>query len=166
MSSGADVTCRCPPQATGPRCERILPCASPSLPCLNGGSCSPLTGLCLCPFNATGERCETTMPCGPPGSSGAVGSSNPCFNGAICLVVSAPLAPGGVGFRCVCPPTHTGALCEGVVAALCSPTMCVNGGTCREPTTAATSQVQAAWQGAAVLIYACHWPLSVVVCLF
>ena len=138
MSSGAEVTCRCPPQASGPRCERLLPCASPALPCLNGGSCSPLTGTCLCPLNATGERCETSLPCG-----GLPSASGPCLNGGVCLMVSAPLGQGGVGFRCVCPAAYAGVLCETSLAALCTPGACLNGGTCVQSASSGVAQVSA-----------------------
>lgn len=108
-------TCVCPPEYTGPDCEKSLHSCDVR-PCLNGGACVQDEGrelACACPEGYDGARCETRrLTC----------SDQPCRNGGTC-----ELRPSG--YACVCPLGYAGADC-GLEADPCAANPCRNGATC------------------------------------
>lgn len=106
------------PSLPGPRCTREDSCVSS--PCANGGSCSPGNGgkyTCNCPKGYQGHRClNDTNECAI--SPGLCSNRGECVN-----------TPGS--YHCVCPMGYTGRHCETPYVP-CSPSPCVNGGTCRQ----------------------------------
>lgn len=93
-----------------------MPAASPTCPCLAGGSCVATAGppgwTCTCPGGRTGARCELALePC----------ASAPCRNGGRCI--------GGSGWwACECTPGWTGDTCA-TRAPVCTPA-CPASATC------------------------------------
>ncbi|XP_033648099.1 uncharacterized protein LOC117307452 isoform X2 [Asterias rubens] len=89
-----------------------------SSPCLNGGTCSPVTKpSCLCPGGYWGDICEF-------GNSDC--ESAPCKNGASCQPFST-----GPGVHCVCLSGFYGQYCETHMSLGCKThEECLNDGTC------------------------------------
>ncbi|XP_032890012.1 slit homolog 1 protein isoform X1 [Amblyraja radiata] len=111
--------CTCPHGYQGKRCESpINGCISN--PCENGGTCHIKEGQsgafwCTCPEGFLGNTCTTNIDdC----------EGNVCENGATCL-------DGVNNYTCLCPPEHTGVLCEEPVD-LCAPELnpCQSGTKC------------------------------------
>uniref|UniRef100_A0A8C8SMG2 Notch receptor 3 n=1 Tax=Pelusios castaneus TaxID=367368 RepID=A0A8C8SMG2_9SAUR len=95
-----------------------LPDACANNPCANGARCTNWNNRfnCTCPPGYQGRNCRTDVDeCRAPGV---------CHHGGTCFNT-----PGS--FRCQCPGGFTGQLCESVYTP-CSPSQCLNGGTCRQ----------------------------------
>ena len=93
-----------------------------SQPCLNGGTCTQVTGtaggyVCQCRSRFLGPRCELDSdPC----------ASNPCLYNGRCFNVD-----NGADYRCECVGQRlTGKRCE--FGRYCNPNPCKNGGLCEE----------------------------------
>lgn len=102
----------------GTQCEQEDSCTSSS--CFNGGACTSLpnkTFSCTCPPGYDGSRCQNDV-------DECAREPALCLNGGTCINV-----PGL--YRCNCPPRYTGPKCETSYVP-CSPSPCMNGGTCRQ----------------------------------
>lgn len=58
---------------------------------------------CKCSTLSTGAKCEFMLP-----TVSSLCAPNPCFNGGFCAEIDS-------GFRCTCPPSYTGLMCENEV---------------------------------------------------
>ncbi|CAF0785131.1 unnamed protein product [Didymodactylos carnosus] len=86
------LTCNCPSQFYGERCE--LKCG-----CRHGGRCIINQNRTICRCDESrfyGDMCEFISPC----------ASQPCYFGGTCL-------RNGTNFSCKCPPNKIGSQCEG-----------------------------------------------------
>ncbi|TRZ01243.1 hypothetical protein DNTS_014817 [Danionella cerebrum] len=112
--------CQCIRGWTGLHCEQEDACVSN--PCANGGICNARPNhefFCTCHSGFHGSRClNDTDEC-------AI-SPSLCKNKGVCLNT-----PGS--YQCNCQPGFTGSDC-GSLYLPCSPSPCLNGGTCRQTT--------------------------------
>ncbi|XP_008307716.1 protein delta homolog 1 [Cynoglossus semilaevis] len=113
--------CICPQGYTGEKCQlRTGGCHANSSPCLNGGTCTEVSGSeasssCLCPLGFSGDFCEVSSDSCLP---------NPCLNGGNCT-------NHGLAFTCSCPRGFTGFTCNDTTSlSPCAGQPCANGSTC------------------------------------
>lgn len=153
--------CVCPPNFTGTLCDQpisnsyvpqvVNTNACQSSPCINGGTCIPITQpnvtppfACVCVQGYTGLRCEqyvNTLPpypptlaptyaqtYAPPTRATNACDSNPCLYGSTCVPITQPnVTPP---YACVCQVNYTGLRCDQPVANPCSANPCGYYGTC------------------------------------
>ncbi|KAF5279548.1 hypothetical protein FQR65_LT03370 [Abscondita terminalis] len=119
--------CRCQSGYAGRICELEVyenPCLPPNCstdtvcinnPCLNGGTCNPLTNSynCTCPPGFTGNLCNASK-------DGC--ASNPCSNGGLCI-------ENFNGFFCNCSEQWMGVTCDEPFN-ICKTKPCLNNSTC------------------------------------
>ena len=132
-SSGqGNYTCTCIDGTGGHDCSEFLnnPTLCDSNPCLYGGVCSINNSMfiCQCPIGFTGQNCEINAnEC----------TSNPCNNSGVCTdgfgSYICSCLDGFTGRNCdiKCPEGHIGERCETDLN-YCTPSSCLNGGTCME----------------------------------
>ena len=123
-----DYSCSCSPGFTGINCETNINDCTPN-PCVYGACQDGINGYeCECSTSQiTGYNCDVTCPNGLAGDFCDVVTMQcqvdevQCQNGGSCLE--------GLGsYSCICPPTHTGPMCEHDIT--CDAVQCFNGGTC------------------------------------
>ncbi|KAF5299346.1 hypothetical protein FQA39_LY02519 [Lamprigera yunnana] len=119
--------CHCQSGFAGRICELEVyenPCVPPNCstdtvcinnPCLNGGTCNPLTNSynCTCPPGYTGNLCN---------SKKVACASKPCLNSGLCFETFN-------GFYCNCTEQWMGVTCEEPFN-ICKTIPCLNNGTC------------------------------------
>ncbi|KAF5891226.1 neurogenic locus notch protein 2-like, partial [Clarias magur] len=100
------------------QCDQVDSCASS--PCSNGGACTSLpngTFSCTCPLGYEGSRCQDDV-------DECAREPALCRNGGTCENVKG-------SYWCNCSAGFTGPKCEKLYVP-CSPSPCMNGGTCRQ----------------------------------
>jgi hypothetical protein len=131
------TACECPKGTIGFFCEVICPYGyygedcffrddcSDLLPCLNGGTCKPLTGtndnstFCECPFGFGDHFCDVPCPYGFTGTQcdqrASCNEDLPCLNGGTCKAQQG--SGNATVSSCECPPAFGGSLCQTVCPA-------------------------------------------------
>ena len=131
MAGDTDYSCSCSPGFTGTNCETNIDDCTHN-PCVHGICYDGINGyVCECSTSGihyvTGHNCDVTCPSGLMGdfcdnvTMQCQVDEIQCHNGGTCLEELG-------SYSCMCPPTHTGPMCEHENT--CDAVQCFNGGTC------------------------------------